>query len=30
MQFDRFYIIGPTCDQYSDLKYDIVFIKDIK
>ena len=26
IQFDRLYIIGPTCDQNEDLKYeDIVF-----
>ena len=31
IQFDRLYIIGPTCNQYNDLEYkDIVFIKDIK
>ena len=30
IQFDRFYIIGPTGNQYNDLVYkDIVFIKDI-
>ena len=29
--FDRVYIIGPTGDQYDDLKYaDIEFVKDIK
>ena len=22
IQFDRLYIIGPTCDQYEDLKYE--------
>ena len=31
IQFDRVDIIGPTGDQYDDLKYkDIEFIKDIK
>ena len=31
IQFDRVYIIGPTSDQYDDLKFeDIVFNKDIK
>ena len=31
IQFDRFYIIGPTGKQYSDLEYkDTVFIKPIK
>ena len=30
IQFDRLYIIGPTGDQYKDLKFeDIVFIKEI-
>ena len=31
VQFDRLYIIGPTGDQYEDLKNkDMVFIKEIK
>ena len=31
IQFDRLYIIGPTCNHYNDLEYnDIVFIKDTK
>ena len=29
--FDKVYIIGPTGNQYNDLKYeDVVFIKEIK
>ena len=31
IQFDKLYIIGPTGNQYEDLKYKvIVFIKDVK
>ena len=31
IKFDKVYIIGPTGDQYEDLKYeDIVFIKEKK
>ena len=31
IHFDRLYIIGPTGNQYDDLKYeDAVFIKEIK
>ena len=31
IQLDRLYIIGPTGNQYDDLKYKVmVFIKDIK
>ena len=31
IKFDRLYIIGPTGNQYDDLKYkDIVFITEIK
>ena len=31
MNFEKLYIIGPTGNQYDDLKYeDVVFIKEIK
>ena len=31
MQFDKFYIIGPTGNQYDDFEYrETISIKDIK